>query len=122
MSIHDASSSPSRWVLRFSGLVADGARVLDVGCGQGRHSRWFAARGCHVVAVDRDQALLVGGGRPGRDDAAVERTETPAAPRDHAIAGVRDAGVDAEDHHPNVILRSAPDASRPPAARPRPND
>lgn len=58
MSIHDASSSPSRWVLRFSGLVADGARVLDVGCGQGRHSRWFAARGCHVVAVDRDQALL----------------------------------------------------------------
>jgi SAM-dependent methyltransferase len=53
-----ASLAPSRWVLRFSSLVADGARVLDVACGQGRHSRWFAARGCRVVAVDRDTAVL----------------------------------------------------------------
>jgi SAM-dependent methyltransferase len=45
-------------VLRFSSLVAEGARVLDVACGQGRHSRWFAARGCRVVAVDRDTAAL----------------------------------------------------------------
>jgi SAM-dependent methyltransferase len=45
-------------VVRFSTLVADGARVLDVACGQGRHSRWFAARGCRVVAVDRDTAAL----------------------------------------------------------------
>jgi SAM-dependent methyltransferase len=45
-------------VVRFSSLVADGARVLDVACGQGRHSRWFAARGCRVVAVDRDTAAL----------------------------------------------------------------
>ncbi|HVS54918.1 MAG TPA: class I SAM-dependent methyltransferase [Casimicrobiaceae bacterium] len=53
-----ASLAPSRWVVRFSSLVADGARVLDVACGQGRHSRWFAARGCRVVAVDRDTAVL----------------------------------------------------------------
>ena len=53
-----ASLAPSHWVLRFSSLVADGARVLDVACGQGRHSRWFAARGCRVVAVDRDTAAL----------------------------------------------------------------
>ena len=53
-----ASLPPSRWVVRFSALVADGARVLDVACGQGRHSRWFAARGCRVVAVDRDTAAL----------------------------------------------------------------
>jgi SAM-dependent methyltransferase len=52
------SLAPSRWVVRFSSLVADGARVLDVACGQGRHSRWFAARGCRVVAVDRDTAAL----------------------------------------------------------------
>ncbi len=57
MSAH-ASLAPSRWVVRFSSLVADGARVLDVACGQGRHSRWFAARGCRVVAVDRDTAAL----------------------------------------------------------------
>jgi SAM-dependent methyltransferase len=53
-----ASLLPSAWVVRFSALVADGARVLDVACGQGRHSRWFAARGCRVVAVDRDAAAL----------------------------------------------------------------
>jgi SAM-dependent methyltransferase len=58
MSGHDASLSPSSWVLRFAALVADGARVLDVACGHGRHSRWFAARACEVVAVDRDAALL----------------------------------------------------------------
>ncbi len=57
MSTHDALP-PSRWVLRFSALVADGARVLDLASGQGRHSRLFAARGCRVIAVDRDQALL----------------------------------------------------------------
>ena len=60
MSAHHASLSPSAWVLRFSALVADGSRVLDVACGQGRHSRWFAARGCRVVAVDRDAAALEG--------------------------------------------------------------
>jgi SAM-dependent methyltransferase len=28
--------------------------VLDVACGAGRHSRFFAGRGCSVDAVDRD--------------------------------------------------------------------
>jgi SAM-dependent methyltransferase len=55
-----ASQPPSGWVVRFSALVADGARVLDLACGNGRHSRWFAARGCEVVAVDRDAAALDG--------------------------------------------------------------
>jgi SAM-dependent methyltransferase len=58
VSAHDTLLPPSRWVVRFSALVADGARVLDVACGQGRHSRWFAARGCRVVAIDRDAAAL----------------------------------------------------------------
>jgi SAM-dependent methyltransferase len=60
VSAQQAALSPSHWVVRFSALVADGARVLDVACGQGRHSRWFAARGCRVVAVDRDTAALAG--------------------------------------------------------------
>ena len=57
MSAH-GSLAPSRWVVRFSSLVANGGTVLDVACGQGRHSRWFAARGFRVVAVDRDTAAL----------------------------------------------------------------
>jgi len=49
-----ASLAPSPWIARFAHLIAAGARVLDVACGAGRHARYFAARGAHVVAVDRD--------------------------------------------------------------------
>ncbi len=43
----------SPWIRRFSHLVTDGARVLDLAAGGGRHSRWFLDRGCRVTAVDR---------------------------------------------------------------------
>jgi SAM-dependent methyltransferase len=55
---HAPGALPSPWIERFAALVAPGARVLDVACGHGRHARLFAARGCHVVAVDRDAAAL----------------------------------------------------------------
>ena len=44
---------PSAWVQRWSHLVPEGAPVLDVASGQGRHLRWFAARGHSVTGVDR---------------------------------------------------------------------
>jgi SAM-dependent methyltransferase len=50
--------SPSPWVLRWALLVRPGAEVLDLACGHGRHARHFAARGCRVLAVDRDEAAL----------------------------------------------------------------
>jgi len=53
-----ATLAPSAWVVRWSHLVAPGARVLDVACGSGRHVRWFAARGAHVTGIDRDIAAL----------------------------------------------------------------
>ena len=49
--------TPSRWVERWSDNVAAGSRVLDLACGDGRHARLFAARGCRVTAVDRDSTL-----------------------------------------------------------------
>ena len=55
---HAGSLLPSPWIVRFAHLVAGGARVLDVACGQGRHARLFAARGCRVLAVDRDTAAI----------------------------------------------------------------
>jgi len=59
-------TSPSAWVTRFAHLVAADARVLDLACGNGRHARLFAARGCRVLAVDRDaQALALLAGTPG---------------------------------------------------------
>jgi SAM-dependent methyltransferase len=49
---------PSPWLQRWAHLVPDGATVLDVACGSGRHVRWFAQRGCRVTAVDRDAAAV----------------------------------------------------------------
>jgi SAM-dependent methyltransferase len=54
---HDVQS-PSPWIARFAPLIAPGGRVLDVAAGRGRHARFLAARGAHVIAVDRDAAAL----------------------------------------------------------------
>lgn len=48
----------STWVARFAPLVADGAPVLDLACGAGRHTRYFLDRGHPVLAVDRDLSRL----------------------------------------------------------------
>ena len=53
-----ALSEPSPWIRRHAGLVAPGARVLDLAAGTGRHARLFAARGASVVAIDRDAEAL----------------------------------------------------------------
>jgi SAM-dependent methyltransferase len=51
ISVH-ADSTPSDWVLRWAGLVSPGSVVLDLAGGMGRHSRFFAQRGCQVTLVD----------------------------------------------------------------------
>ncbi|PRD65558.1 class I SAM-dependent methyltransferase [Malikia granosa] len=54
---------PSEWVRRWGHLIPDrpgGARVLDLACGQGRHSRWLMRQGHQVTAVDRDAQALAG--------------------------------------------------------------
>lgn len=55
--LHDVGA-PSAWVVRWAERVPAGGRVLDVACGNGRHARFFAARGHPVEAVDRDAAKL----------------------------------------------------------------
>jgi len=57
---HLRIEAPSTWIVRFAPLVAANGRVLDVACGQGRHSVFFAARGCRVTAVDRNALALAG--------------------------------------------------------------
>ena len=48
----------SPWLRRYAELLPAHARVLDLACGRGRHARWLAARGCEVLAVDRDAEAL----------------------------------------------------------------
>ena len=50
--------SPSPWIERFAPLVVDGAPVLDIASGRGRHAQLFLARGHPVTAIDRDLSLL----------------------------------------------------------------
>ncbi|MBT0961419.1 class I SAM-dependent methyltransferase [Denitromonas iodatirespirans] len=74
-----ALDTPSPWVSRFAMMLPDGAEVLDLACGRGRHARWLAARGCRVTAADRDPSAL----------AALD-----------SVAGVAPCAVDLEDGAP----------------------
>jgi len=48
----------SAWVRRWAHLVPAQGMVLDVACGHGRHTRFFALRGCRVTCVDRDAQAI----------------------------------------------------------------
>lgn len=67
---HDANPLPALeepFVRRAVGNV-QGLRVLDLGCGTGRHSLWLAAGGAAVTAVDFSQRMLdEARGKPGAE-------------------------------------------------------
>jgi SAM-dependent methyltransferase len=56
---HPAIQAPSAWVVRWAPQVRRGP-VLDVACGEGRHSRLFRDLGFEVVATDRVPAAVEG--------------------------------------------------------------
>jgi SAM-dependent methyltransferase len=56
--MRDVKLPPSVWVERWARLIAPGAEVLDLACGEGRHARLLAARGHRVTALDRDREAL----------------------------------------------------------------
>lgn len=47
----------TEWLDRLAGF-RPGARVLDLGCGVGRLSRWLAARGLEVTGADRSREQI----------------------------------------------------------------
>jgi SAM-dependent methyltransferase len=49
---------PSAWVLRFIDELPPHAKVLDVACGEGRHTSLCLLRGFDVTAVDADVTHL----------------------------------------------------------------
>jgi SAM-dependent methyltransferase len=57
LNVHGTEAA-SPWIARWAHLVPPNGTVLDVACGHGRHTRFFAQRGCRVTAVDRDADAL----------------------------------------------------------------
>jgi len=59
-SAHNAVSDVMPWVARWLAPLDRGASVLDLACGQGRHSLLAANAGHEVLAVDRNADALEG--------------------------------------------------------------
>jgi SAM-dependent methyltransferase len=64
-------------VVRFAPLVRDSGSVLDVACGEGRHSRFFLERGHDVVAIDIDTSRMREHSRLKLVKADVENSDWP---------------------------------------------
>ena len=57
MTAHN-NSEPSDWVRKWASLVKPGGEVLDLACGEGRHSIFMADLGHKVLATDHDEEKL----------------------------------------------------------------
>ena len=58
MSASPAAGCQATLAVALAAAWAAGSQVLDLACGGGRHLRWLASRGCHVLGVDRDLSGL----------------------------------------------------------------
>ncbi len=72
------SDNISPWVQRYAPLIP-GGDVLDLACGNGRHTRHLASLGHSVVAVDRDADALALAAGPDITTSAIDLEEEGAA-------------------------------------------
>ena len=114
---------PSTWFFWQAHFIRPGARVLDLACGEGRHSLAAAALGAAVMGVDRDSEVLA--------------TARELAAAGSLAAEFREADLDAPWPHlgefdavllfnyldrprmPDVVACLAPGGSLPGRGRPR---
>ncbi len=74
---------------RWAGFIAAGREVLDLACGSGRHSRFLAAAGFRVCAVDRDtEALAALTGIPGVSVLVADLESAPWPLEGRRFAGI----------------------------------
>lgn len=84
---HDLLLSASPWVKRFAPQIPQGALVLDLACGAGRHAIYLAQLGFSVLAVDQDVLAL--------EKNKTARIETRALDLEGNIWPIPDAGFGA---------------------------
>ena len=79
----------SPWVQRFAPLIP-GGEVLDLACGNGRHSRHLVTLGHAVIAVDRRPDALAATAGPGivTSDIDLETGDTPWPFGPNRFAGI----------------------------------
>ncbi|QBE64965.1 class I SAM-dependent methyltransferase [Pseudoduganella lutea] len=79
----------SPWVQRFAPLIP-GGEVLDLACGNGRHSRHLVTLGHAVIAVDRRPDALAATAGPGivTSDIDLEAGDTPWPFGPNRFAGI----------------------------------
>ena len=101
--LHPASG----WIQRWSHLVPQGAGVLDVACGPGRHMQWFAERGNAVTGVDRSAEALESAARFGTViQADIEGGAWPLT--GHEFAAVVVTNYLWRPNFPNILSSIAP--------------
>lgn len=90
-----AASRAEPWpeVLSFTTSLPPETRILDLGCGNGRHARALASAGYTVLAVDFARSLLAIGRRGSRGRVWEKRIEWLQA--EAAMLPLRNATVDA---------------------------
>ena len=104
------SRVPSPWIARRAGLIAAGARVLDLACGGGRHTRYLRSRGLRVTAIDIDTSGLA----DLADDPLVEIVETDLEqPGTTPLAGRRFDAVVVTDYLFRPLLAPLVDCLEP---------
>lgn len=54
-----AITKASSWVMRWSHLIPQHGKVLDLACGHGRHMKWLSQQGFACLGIDRDEQALL---------------------------------------------------------------
>ena len=70
--------SISPWIEKHVNLIPKDQAVIDVACGNGRHSLFFLEQGYEVIAVDIDTSVIAG--NEGRSGLSIVQADLEGAP------------------------------------------